>query len=148
MMLVPQIVCATHAKHTISVLRRSVPLNKSTHLVPDVISFSSSFVCSIIAMVSSGLKFGSFSGEVSRSNAARAPSLSPLRTCHQGDSGASATPIMIGIGQIHWMAKGMRYAHSSFRVTQPRFTPAAMNWPITQHLRDVSVMLGMWKRIH
>nr|GFD60222.1 hypothetical protein [Tanacetum cinerariifolium] len=58
-------------------------------------------------MVSSGLKLESLSGEVRRSSAARAPAVSPRRTCHQGDSGARATPIAIGIGQIHWIAKGI-----------------------------------------
>lgn len=47
MIFVPQIVWAIHAKQTISVLRRSVPLNKSIQRVPEVISFSISLVCSI-----------------------------------------------------------------------------------------------------
>jgi hypothetical protein len=78
--LVPQMVCAIHAKQTISVLRRSVPLKRSLHLVPSFIFFSNSLVCSIIAIVSSGLKLGLLPVEVSRSNAARAPALSPRRT--------------------------------------------------------------------
>lgn len=133
-MFVPHIVCAIHAKQTISVLLKSVPLNRSLHLVPSVISFSSSLVYSIIAIVSSALNSVSLSGDVRRSNATRAPSRSPRRTCHHGLSGARNTPIMSGTGHIHWIAKGIRYDHSSSRVTQPRLTPAAMNCPITQHL--------------
>ena len=50
-----------------------------------------------------------------------------LETHHHGDSGAKKIPTINGIGQIHWRAYGMRYAHSSGRRETPFKTPEAKN---------------------
>lgn len=86
-------------KQTISVRRRSVPLKQSKNEEPEVIPFSSSVVCCIMAIVSSALKLVSRLSEVRRSRAFFACSLLPFRTNHQGDSGAKATTMKRGRGQ-------------------------------------------------
>src|ERR1700761_9487994 len=116
---VPQRVCIAQVKQMISVRRRSVPLKQSKYDVPSEKALSSAFVCSIIAIVSSALKFGSCSGDVSLCRARLAPSRSPRLMSHQGDSGARETPTMSGNGQIHCNVNGIRNPHSSFRMIIP-----------------------------
>src|SRR5690242_18231698 len=89
--------------------------------------------------------------EVRLMRAFRASSILFLRTSHHGLkgsfskylflrlvvetylSGAKLTPIMMGKGQIHCNANGIRYAHWSSLSTVPRRTPVEMKPPIDQH---------------
>ena len=88
--------------HAISVRRRSEPLKQSQYEVPEEICFSSSLVWDIMAMVESASKLSLPSLlEVRRRREALASATRPLRTSHQGDSGAKMQPIRIGRGQIH-----------------------------------------------
>lgn len=147
----PPRVCTSQMPTTISVRRRSTPLKQSLYVTPDLSFFSISFVCSIMAIVSSGLNPGWFR-DVKRISDLFAASRSFLRTCHHGDlngmlapveqngemcgtySGANSKPHRIGTGQTHWTPNGILYAHSSCRGDEPLFTATAKNWPITQHM--------------
>jgi len=46
---------------------------------------------------------------------------------------ANAVMMARGMGQNHWMANGILYAHWSSRFSRPFKTPVEMNWPIAQH---------------
>lgn len=112
-------------------------------------------------MVSSALKLESF-GDVNLNKDALAASRLPFRIYHHGDlvvrlnickifvvlrltthSGANTKPARIGTGQTHWTPNGILYAHSSRRPTDPLFTAAAKNWPMTQHMLINVVRYGL-----
>lgn len=71
--------------------------------------------------------------EMVRFNDASASCMRPLRTSHQGDSGANQVAINKGNGNTHWRAKGSRYDHCEGMSRVPVRTPVDKSLPITQH---------------
>lgn len=101
-MRLPVRFCAAYTPHTMRVRYRSLPLNSSARL-GSLTVFSRSTVRRIMATAS--VVF-SLVLRPRRATDFAASSRRPLRTSHQGDSGARNMRIARGVGNIHWSAMG------------------------------------------
>ncbi len=105
-------------------------MKQSLYDVPLLTYISCALVWMIMAMFLS-TSYSVFLAETRLRRTFLASSIRSWRTSHHGDSGARSTPTMMGMGQNHWIAYGMRQPHSSSRCRSPRKTPPEMVCPIT-----------------